>query len=100
MLSHISHFAGIADTHRALKWIEYRGWTALSMRQGPLELTVVPAIGGRLLSIRHETVELAYINDALAGRVPDGSDAKWRTLCGELGVPAMGRRQDLGGARV
>ena len=90
MLSHISHFAGIADTHRALNWIEYRGWMALSMRQGPLELVVVPAIGGRLMSIRHEAVELAYINDALAGHVPDGSDAHWRTLCGEWGFPLWG----------
>ena len=90
MLSRISHFAGSADTHRALKWTEYRGWTALSMRQGPLELTVVPAIGGRLMSIRHEAVELAYVNDALAGRVPDWSGAQWRTLCGEWDFPLWG----------
>ena len=90
MLSHISHFAGIADNHRALKWIEYRRWKALSMRQGPLELTVVPAIGGRLISIRHEAVELAYINDALAGHVPDWSAAQWRTLCGGWDFPLWG----------
>ena len=90
MLSHISHFAGIADRHRELKWTEYRGWTALSMRQGELELTVVPVIGGRLMSIRHEGVELAYINDALAGRVPDWSGSQWQTLCGEWDFPLWG----------
>jgi len=90
MLSRISHFAGISDTRRELKWTAYRGWNALSMRQGVVELTVVPAIGGRLMSIRDEGVELAYVNDALAGHVPDWSAEQWRTLCGEWDFPLWG----------
>ncbi|WP_438390182.1 hypothetical protein [Caballeronia sp. DA-9] len=91
MLNRISHFAGAAaDTLRELKWIEYRGWNALSMREGTVELVVVPAIGGRLMSIRHEGVELAYVNDALAGRVPDWSVEQWRALCGEWNFPLWG----------
>ncbi|MGX7006123.1 hypothetical protein [Caballeronia sp. KNU42] len=90
MLRHISHFAGIADVHRELKWTEYRGWTALSMRQCELELTIVPALGGRLMSIRHKDVDLAYVNESLAGHVPNWSGAQWRTLCGERDFPLWG----------
>lgn len=90
MLNRISHFAGIADTRRELKWTAYRGWNALSMREGTVELIVVPAIGGRLMSIRHDGVELAYVNDALAGQVPDWSAEQWRTLCDEWDFPLWG----------
>jgi hypothetical protein len=90
MLSRISHFAGLSDNRRELKWTGYRGWNALQMRQGAVELFVVPAIGGRLMSIRHEGVELAYVNDALAGQVPGWSAEQWRTLCGEWDFPLWG----------
>lgn len=60
------------------------------MREGTVELIVVPAIGGRLMSIRHEGIELAYVNDALAGHVPDWSAEQWRTLCGEWDFPLWG----------
>jgi hypothetical protein len=94
MIGDISHFLATPDesrrSRRSLRWICFRGWQALVLTQDELELTVVPSIGGRLISIRHGGVELAYVNDALAGKIPDGSDEQWRVLCGEWGFPLWG----------
>lgn len=60
------------------------------MQQGPLQLHVVPQIGGRLMSIRHKGEELCFINRALAGKslLEDGSnDAE---LCGDWSFPLWG----------
>jgi hypothetical protein len=94
MMAGISHFRAAPDESkravRSMEWTEFRGWPALLMKQGPLELTVVPSIGGRLMSIRHGGVELAFINEALAGRAPDQSATQWQALCGEWSFPLWG----------
>ncbi|MGF6408415.1 hypothetical protein [Paraburkholderia sp. MM5482-R1] len=94
MIGDISHFKGTPDesgrTTRSLEWAMFRGWRALILTQADIELTIVPSIGGRLMSIRHRGVELAYVNEELAGRTPDGSADQWQALCGEWGFPLWG----------
>jgi hypothetical protein len=94
MMGNISHFRATPDENmqvrRSLRWDVFRGWRALILTQDALELTVVPSIGGRLMSLRHAGVELAYVNDALAGKTPDGSAGQWQALCGEWGFPLWG----------
>jgi hypothetical protein len=94
MIADISHLRATPDENtrltRSLEWSEYCGWQALVMTQGQLELTVVPSIGGRLMSIRHAGVELAFVNDRWAGQTPDGNATQWQALCGEWGFPLWG----------
>ena len=94
MMGNISHFRATPDESmqagRSLRWDVFRGWQALILTQDALELTVVPSIGGRLMSLRHAGVELAYVNDALAGKTPDGSAGQWQALCGEWTFPLWG----------
>ena len=94
MMGNISHFRATPDENmrprRSLRWDVFRGWQALILTQDALELTVVPSIGGRLMSLRHAGIELAYVNDALAGKTPDGSAGQWQALCGEWAFPLWG----------
>jgi hypothetical protein len=77
---------------RHLTATTFRGWAALALHQPPLELHVVPAIGGRLMGIALGGAQLCFINPALAGRTPgeDDDPAAWRALCGEWGFPLWG----------
>lgn len=83
MLESLEHPRTLADC-------TFLGWPALRLHQGPLQLHVVPQIGGRLMSICYGTDELCFINQALVGRIPlaDGSD--WAELCGDWGFPLWG----------
>ncbi|MGA7776310.1 MAG: hypothetical protein WCA85_01130 [Paraburkholderia sp.] len=93
MLNLISHF-GIPDcgqiSERSIRWSKYRNWAALRLKQRALELVVVPAVGGRLMNIVHEGVELAFVNDALAGRTATEDPQRWQSLCGDWGFPLWG----------
>jgi hypothetical protein len=98
MLEDIAHFADWpsspkvdrTDTQRALEWTQYAGWPALCLRQGPLELFVVPAVGGRLMGIRHDGDELAFVNPAMKGRIASDDPVAWAALCGEWSFPLWG----------
>jgi hypothetical protein len=98
MLEDIAHFAdwpspsneNRIEVHRTLEWTHYRGWPALSLRQGLLELFVVPVVGGRLMGIRHDGDELAFVNPALEGKIASDDPAAWAALCGEWSFPLWG----------
>ncbi|MFM0738801.1 hypothetical protein PQQ51_16290 [Paraburkholderia xenovorans] len=88
MTADISVIAKQAE--RSLHPTTFRGWPALCLMQQRLRLTVVPAVGGRLMSIEYDGVELAYVNDDIAGELPDGSEAQWQRLCGAWSFPLWG----------
>jgi hypothetical protein len=98
MLEDIAHFAdwpSHSNEHkrtvpRSLEWTHYHDWPALSLRQGALELLVVPAVGGRLMGIQHAGEELAFVNPALAGKIASDDPAAWAALCGEWTFPLWG----------
>jgi hypothetical protein len=75
---------------RSLKEASFMGWPAFALRQGPLRLHVVPAIGGRLMGIEFEGVELCFVNPALCGQMPADDPAAWAALCGDWGFPLWG----------
>lgn len=68
----------------------FRGWSAWTLRQGALALQVVPGVGGRLMSIEHDGVELCFINPALEGRQADEAPDAWAQLCGDWTFPLWG----------
>ena len=99
MLEHIAHFSDAnhagtdrdADrTARMLEWTQYAGWPAVSMRDGALELLIVPSIGGRLMGIRHHGHELSFVNPSIAGRTPSDDPSEWAALCGAWSFPLWG----------
>lgn len=98
MLKDIAHFADWpphsdptrTPVQRTLEWTQDFDWPALRLRQGALELFVVPAVGGRLMSIRHAGDELAFVNPALAGKIATDEPDAWAALCGEWSFPLWG----------
>lgn len=97
MLEHIAHFSDTPSSNepeptvpRALEWTHYLDWPAVSLREGPLELFVVPSIGGRLMGIRYHGDELSFVNASLAGRVASDDADAWAELCGEWAFPLWG----------
>jgi hypothetical protein len=98
MLEDIAHFAdwpsspneNRTDVPRTLEWTHYFDWPALCLRQGPLELFVVPAVGGRLMGIRHDGDALAFVNPALKGKIASDDPVAWAALCGEWSFPLWG----------
>jgi hypothetical protein len=97
MLEDIAHFSDLpsqAETEspvtRALEWTHYLDWPAVSLRDGDLELFVVPSIGGRLMGMRYRGEELNFVNASLAGRVPTDDPDEWAELCGEWAFPLWG----------
>lgn len=97
MLEHIAHFADTASSNepephvpRALEWTHYLDWPAVLLREGPLELFIVPSIGGRVMGIRHLGDELSFVNASLAGRTVTDDPEEWAELCGEWSFPLWG----------
>lgn len=97
MLEDIAHFSDMTphssqtpSAPRGLEWTHYLEWPAISMREGPLELFIVPAVGGRLMGIRYHGQTLSFANASLAGRVATDDPAAWTELCGEWSFPLWG----------
>ena len=49
----------------------YKGWDALRIEHGPLNLFLVPQVGGRLMGIQWRGQELAFVNPECQGQVQD-----------------------------
>src|SRR5689334_19104574 len=49
------------------------GWSGWWVARGPLELGLVPQVGGRIMSMRWRGHELSFVHPAHAGRVLDVS---------------------------
>lgn len=75
---------------RALTMESFRGWPCLALRQGSLVLRVVPQVGGRLMGIAFDDVELSFIHPHLQGRTFDGSAQAWSPLCEDWSFPLWG----------
>lgn len=59
----------IASLERA----RYQGWDAWSVRHGPLELLLVPEVGGRVMGVRWREHELTFTQPERRGLVEDVS---------------------------
>lgn len=75
----------------ALREDAYKGWDSWHISHGPLELVLVPQVGGRLMGLRWRGHEMLFTDPALEGQVEDvdGNDdlaARKR----ELGFPLWG----------
>ncbi|MHB1296167.1 MAG: hypothetical protein ACYC4R_14370 [Anaerolineae bacterium] len=71
------------------------GWSSLALGNGHIEATIVPAIGGRIMSFRFDGLDFVWRNRALEGRLysaaenqGDGSLAAWRNYGGSKTWPA------------
>ncbi len=51
----------------------YMGWEAWRIQHGPLELVLVPQVGGRLMGIQWHGQELSFVNPDGEGRIQDVS---------------------------
>lgn len=69
---------------------QFRGWSAWTLSHGPLSLHIVPAVGGRLMSIQYAGIELCFINLALEGRLAEDDPERWAQLCGDWAFPLWG----------
>ncbi len=55
----------------SLEQRDYCGWPAYWLRRGDLELTITPAIGGRIMRLAWRGRDLAYTNPSFHGRTLD-----------------------------
>ena len=46
----------------------FKGWQAWRIKRGPLELAVVPEVGGRIMGLSWRGHQLAFVHPKLAGR--------------------------------
>lgn len=60
--------------------VAYRGWDAIHLGNGVVDLWVVPDIGGRIIQARYAGHEYFYVNPDLAGRVVPQVDAAGEKL--------------------
>ena len=54
-----------------LRPVTYKGWEGWQLARGPLALTVVPQIGGRVMGIQWRGQELSFVNPVCEGRIVD-----------------------------
>ena len=70
----------------------YRGWKSLALRNGPIELQVLPEIGGRIIQFKLGGKEFLWVNPQFAGQLPpaDGlaTDGGWFNVGGDKLWPA------------
>jgi hypothetical protein len=59
-----------ADTALALSEDELFGWPAWTITRGDLALSLVPSVGGRIMSLRWRGSELYFVHPELRGRPP------------------------------
>jgi hypothetical protein len=70
---------------------EYKGWQALWLSRGPLELAVVPQVGGRIMGLRWHGRELFFTQPEREGRVePVESVTDLHSHKREMGFPLWG----------
>jgi len=71
---------------------DYRGWKAVRLTNGIVELFVVPEIGGRIIQLRLGESDLLYVNRRHAGRVyspnENSIDMGWKNYGGSKVWPA------------
>ena len=60
--------------------VAYRGWDAIHLGNGIVDLWVVPDIGGRIIQVQCDGHEYFYVNPDLAGRVVPQVDAAGEKL--------------------
>jgi len=71
--------------------VDFQGWPALRLTQGPLALHLVPALGGRIMGIAFEGRELAFQQPERRGQVPDvAARADLESWRARLGFPLWG----------
>ncbi len=70
----------------------YRGWKAIELSNGLVEVQVVPDIGGRVIQYKLGDFEYFFVNGELAGKQPPptglGPDGEWLNYGGEKLWPA------------
>jgi hypothetical protein len=70
----------------------YRGWTSLALRNGLVELQVLPEIGGRTVQFNLGGKEWLWVNPQLAGLLPPSNglaaDGGWFNVGGDKLWPA------------
>jgi hypothetical protein len=70
----------------------YRGWNTRCLRNGFIEVHVVPEIGGRVVQFKVGKKEFLWVNPDLAGKYPTGSgltpEGGWLNYGGDKLWPA------------
>ena len=70
----------------------YRGWKTLALRNGLIELQVLPEIGGRIIQFKLGGKEFLWVNPQLAGQLPLANglaaDGGWFNVGGDKLWPA------------
>lgn len=77
-------------SNRALVQEHFKGWPAYVLRQGALTLSLVPAVGGRLMGVAFGAHQLCFVHPQLEGRTYAGNTADWAALCGDWDFPLWG----------
>lgn len=76
----------------ALTREHYRGWKALRLANGCVEIFVVPEIGGRIIQLRFAGTDFLYVNPRHAGRIYSPEEncqaAGWKNYGGSKVWPA------------
>ena len=74
-----------------LKESLYKGWDSWHISQGPLELILVPQVGGRIIGMRWHGHDLAFTQKELEGTMEDVSKVSdVRSRKKEMGFPFWG----------
>jgi len=69
----------------------HKGWDSWHLRRGPLELILVPQVGGRIMGMKWRGRELAFTQPEREGLTEDvGSVSDVRVRKRELGMPLWG----------
>ena len=70
----------------------YRGWKTIRLRNGLVELQVLPDIGGRIIQFKLGSKEFLWVNPRLAGKLPKpnglAADGGWFNVGGDKLWPA------------
>lgn len=70
----------------------YRGWKSVALKNGLIELQVVPEIGGRVMQFKLGPKEFLWVNPQLQGKLPPASglaaDGSWLNYGGDKLWPA------------
>jgi hypothetical protein len=74
-----------------LERASHKGWESWHLRRGPLELVLVPQVGGRIMGMKWQGLDLAFTQPEREGIVEHvGRDGAVRARKRELGFPPWG----------